>query len=132
MEKNLQNKLAVVTGASRGIGFHIAKILHDAGANVAVCARTKESIDRTAQKIGERCSPFVCDLRNPKSIESFSHAVLTDLGTPDVLVNNAGISRYIPFLEMTLEQWNEIVETNLTGTFLMTRAFLPPWSEKTW
>ncbi len=130
LEKDLSGKLAVVTGASRGIGLHIARALHTAGASVAITGRHKKTIDYAAREIGDRCRPYVCDQRDPAAIERFARDVLHDLGTPDILVNNAGLMRSGPVAEFPLEQWNEVIETNLTGVFLVTKAFLPAMIQK--
>ncbi|MEW6235143.1 MAG: SDR family NAD(P)-dependent oxidoreductase [Candidatus Omnitrophota bacterium] len=122
---DLTGKKAVVTGASRGIGRFIAKGLHEAGAAVAITGRNMETLRLAAKAIGERCQPYVCDQRDPKAIEAMAQAVFDGMGTPDILVNNAGIYRGAPVLNMTLQMWNEVIETNLTGVFLTTRAFLP-------
>lgn len=128
--RNLEGKTAVVTGGSRGIGFQTAKALHRAGAIVAVTGRDRKTIERAATEVGERCRPFVCDQRDPAAIEGMAGAVLDDLGAPDILVNNAGLWHYAPVVEFGLEQWNEILETNLTGVFLTTKAFLPGMIER--
>ncbi len=130
LEKDLSGKISVVTGASRGIGRQIARALHDAGATVAVTGRHKKTTDTAARDIGDRCRPYVCDQRDPAAIEHFARAVLKDLGAPDVLVNNAGLMRSGPVAEFPLDQWNEVIETNLTGVFLVTKAFLPSMIRK--
>jgi len=123
--EDLAGKIAVVTGASRGIGFHIASALREAGAAVAVTGRELPRLAAAAARIGEGCRPYVCDQRDPAAVTRMAQAVRADLGAPDILVNNAGVYCGAPVAEMTLEAWNEVLETNLTGVFLVTRAFLP-------
>jgi 3-oxoacyl-[acyl-carrier protein] reductase len=129
-DRNLSGKLAVVTGGSRGIGHHIARVLHEADATVAITGRHQKTLDKAAREIGEKCRPFVCDQRKPEAIETMSRSVLKKLGTPDILVNNAGVMRGSSVVEMPLDLWNEVMETNLTGTFLVTKAFLPAMLRK--
>jgi len=125
MASNLEGRVAVVTGASRGIGRHIAVALHAAGAHVAISGRSMDTIEAAAKAIGSHCRPYVCDQRDPASIAAFAKAVEADFGGVDILVNNAGVMRGAPVAEMPLELWNEVIETNLTGVFLTTQAFLP-------
>lgn len=122
--EDLTGKLAVVTGASCGIGKHIARALHEAGATVAITGRSRQTLDAAAKSIGERCRPYVCDQRDPDAITRMAEAVLQDLEAPDILVNNAGAMRGAPVAEMDLDLWNDVIETNLTGVFLTTKAFL--------
>lgn len=124
-EKPLNQKIALVTGASRGIGLCIAKALHKAGLTVGITGRNNDSLTTAAGHIGERCKPYVCDQRDPAAIRGMAKAVLEEMGTPDVLVNNAGVYRGGMVQSMSLDRWNEIIETNLTGVFLTTQAFLP-------
>jgi NAD(P)-dependent dehydrogenase (short-subunit alcohol dehydrogenase family) len=109
----LAGKVAVVTGASRGIGQAVAAALSGAGAVVAGCAR--------------RAAPGVaaCDVRHPAEVARFAEEVMGRLGVPDLLVNNAGIVARAPLDELSLEDWDGVVDSNLKGTFLITRAFLP-------
>lgn len=126
-ETKLSGKVAVVTGASRGIGRHIAAALYNAGAAVAITGRNASTLTEAAQSIGEtsRCRPYPCDQRDPAAIAGMAKAVLNDLGAPDILVNNAGTYRVCNVVDMPLNDWNAVIETNLTGVFLTTKAFLP-------
>ena len=127
----LKNKISVVTGATRGIGLHIAKALHRAGAKVAITGRKEDTLKTAKEKIGENCSYYICDQRKEEDIENMAKAVLSKAGPPDILVNNAGFLTRKQFAdEMSLDFWNSIIETNLTGVFLTTRAFLPAMKEK--
>ncbi|MBI4559655.1 MAG: SDR family NAD(P)-dependent oxidoreductase [Candidatus Hydrogenedentes bacterium] len=128
--ESLSGKVAVVTGGSRGIGRHIAAALHEAGAVVAITGRQRRTLEAAAKKIGVRCHPYVCDQRDPKAIHAMAEQVINDLGAPDILVNNAGGYRGAPVVDLSLELWNEVIETNLTGVFLTTQAFLPAMIEK--
>lgn len=128
--KDLNNKTAVVTGASRGIGLHTAKALHEAGATVAITGRNESSLKEAAQKTGERCHYFVCDQRQPESVFKMADAVQNKLGAPDILVNNAAVMTRGFAATMKLEEWNNVIETNLTGVFVTTQAFLEGMKEK--
>ncbi len=109
----LAGRVAVVTGASRGIGRVIAERLAAEGATVAGCSLR-----------GGR-GTVVCDVRRPDEVASFRDAVLARHGVPDLLVNNAGTVARAAFLDMTEAAWDDVIASNLKGTFLVTRAFLP-------
>jgi 3-oxoacyl-[acyl-carrier protein] reductase len=109
----LSGRVAVVTGASRGIGRAIAQALSDAGAVVAGCAL--------------HAAPGVasCDVRVADDVARFAEDVLQRLGPPDILVNNAGTVARARLEELSVEAWDDVLDANLKGTFLVTRAFLP-------
>lgn len=130
MIPDLSGKLAVVTGGSRGIGFHIAKALREAGARVVITSRHLKGVEDAAKSIGPNCIPFVCDQREIGDVRAMAETVIDDLGAPDILVNNAASMRFATVLDMPLELWNEVIETNLTGVYLVTREFLPAMLEK--
>ncbi|MFH0793759.1 MAG: SDR family NAD(P)-dependent oxidoreductase, partial [bacterium] len=99
----LSGKLAVVTGASRGIGRFIAAALHGAGATVVITGRKESTLKKSAEEIGERCHWFVCDNSDPEAIKKMAKEVLGKFGTPDILVNNAGLIRHAPVVELSLD-----------------------------
>ena len=126
---NWQFELAVVTGASRGIGKALAQGLADRGAAVAVCARDAVAIERFASELraaGARAFGARCDVRDEAEVAEFVARVQREMGAPTIVVNNAGIARFAPVTEMAVDQWDEMMATNLRGMFLVTRAFLPP------
>ncbi|MFL5308661.1 MAG: SDR family NAD(P)-dependent oxidoreductase [Polyangia bacterium] len=109
----LDGKVAVVTGASRGIGQATARVLAEAGARVAGCARHATG------------DTLACDVGNAADVDRFVADVLNRLGPPDVLVNNAGIAARSRLDETPIQTWDAVMDANLRGTFLVTRGFLP-------
>jgi len=125
----LKNKVALVTGASRGIGRAIAKRFAEEGAMVAVGARTPEGYDRVVAEItntGGIASGFPLDVTKDQQVIDTVQQILTSCGEIDILVNSAGIMLYdTPTWTTTVEQWDEIMAVNLRGTFLTCRAVAP-------
>jgi 3-oxoacyl-[acyl-carrier protein] reductase len=111
----LSGRVAVVTGASRGIGRAIAQALSDAGAVVAGCAL------HAAPQWGVAS----CDVRVADDVARFAEDVIERLGPPDILVNNAGTVARARLEDLSVEAWDDVIDANLKGTFLVTRAFLP-------
>jgi len=122
-------KLAVVTGGNRGIGFGIADAFSAAGWNVAITGRDQQRLVAAENKLAEHGVDVLarpCDVRNESQVERFFVAVRKDFGSIDVLVNNAGIFQKFYKIEDTPpELWREVIDTNLTGSFLCTRAAIP-------
>jgi NAD(P)-dependent dehydrogenase (short-subunit alcohol dehydrogenase family) len=119
---------AVVTGASRGIGRAAALALASRGLDVALLARTADDLASAAEAVA-RCGvaalPLRCDVTQEAEVRDAAAHVLETFGAPEVVVNNAGVIRRARVHEMALEHFRLVVDTNLTGTFLVTRAFLP-------
>jgi len=114
------NKVAIITGASRGIGLAIARRLHQEGANVALCARSSiEDLGR------ERSIAVAMDIRDPKNVETGVRRILDRFGKADIVVNNAGISGVTPVDASTTLPWLDIIQTNLVGTYYVIRATVP-------
>ena len=120
-----KGRVAVVTGGNRGIGRGIAEALAADGASVALTARDAAAAAAAAAEIGKGARGYACDVRRWDSVAALVAAVERDLGGVDVLVNNAGVGRFGPVADMSLEDWNEVIETNVTGVFHCTRAAIP-------
>ncbi|CAN1559320.1 FabG Dehydrogenases with different specificities (related to short-chain alcohol dehydrogenases) [Fimbriimonadaceae bacterium] len=115
-----QDQVVVVTGASRGIGRSIAEAFAAEGAKVACVATTIEGASGTAEAIGGVA--FAADVSNQESVEALFEAVTAQLGTPSVLVNNAGITRDTLLIRMKEDDWDRVIAVNLKGAFLCTKA----------
>ena len=123
--KRFENKVALVTGASRGIGEAIARRLAAEGATVLAAARSAEPLARVVSEIesaGGRASAIALDLADPASIDAAVKAALAAHGEIGVLVNNAGVTEDNLILRMSRESWDRVLATNLTGVFLLTQA----------
>jgi len=128
METSLHGRRALVTGAGSGIGAAIAEAFAREGAHVAVHARSEDRARPTVDAIeaaGGRAFAAVADLRNRAAIPAMCEAAIERLGGLDILVNNAGIFTRKPVAEMDLDDWDGMVETNLTAAFLASQASLP-------
>ena len=126
---DLSGQTALVTGASQGLGQAIAIALGKAGAKVACVARNAEKLQRTVQEIaaaGGTAECFACDVTSGESVQQTVDAVLEKWQKLDILVNNAGITRDTLIPRMADEQWDEVINTNLRGAFLFTRAATRP------
>ncbi len=120
--------IALVTGAGRGIGRAIAIELAKRGCDVALVGRTIESLADVAETVvatGRRAVAVPCDVSDARAVEAAASRIYADLGVPDVVVSNAGIVRRAPVATMSEREWDEVIDVNLKGTFLVTRAFLP-------
>lgn len=121
--------IAVVTGAGRGIGRAIALELAARGLDVALWGRTEDRLEDVATTIrgrGRRALVSRCDVSRASDVEAAKARVLAELGVPRVVVSNAGVVHRTSVVDTTEEQWDEVLDVNLKGTFLVTRAFLPP------
>jgi len=122
---DLSGRVAIVTGGGAGLGLQVAEALAEMGANLILCGRKKERCDQAAadlSRLGIKAMALACDVRNPASIDEVVNRTAAEFGQIDILVNNAGASWGAPVEDMTLDAWNKIIETNLTGTFLFCQA----------
>lgn len=131
MAESLSNKLAVITGASAGIGAAIARRLHEEGARVIVAARRAERLRTLTQELGEPSAYHELDVAQAESVAAFVSWVLASHGAPDILVNNAGLARGLaPVVSASEADWREMMEANVMGLMRLTRAFLPGMLER--
>ncbi|MCL6508028.1 MAG: SDR family NAD(P)-dependent oxidoreductase, partial [Bryobacteraceae bacterium] len=121
----LDNRVALITGASRGLGKAMALALGGAGARLALVARDLELLRRTAEearRLGAEAEVFRADVTDEEQVRQLERDVIARFGTLHILINNAGINVRKPITEFTLEEWRKVVDTNLTAAFLLCRA----------
>jgi NAD(P)-dependent dehydrogenase (short-subunit alcohol dehydrogenase family) len=127
MEHNLSGRTALVTGASRGLGRQIAISLAEAGARVALVGRDRSKLEETASEArrrGGQAEVFCADITSEAQVTQLEQDVKSRLGGTQILVNNAGVNVRKPVTDLTLDDWRYVMDTNLTGAFLMCRAFV--------
>jgi NAD(P)-dependent dehydrogenase (short-subunit alcohol dehydrogenase family) len=128
-KKIVQNKVAVITGGGSGIGLATAKVLAANGYSVVITGRDAKRLQKAAATISadkKKVTCISCDVRDPVSVEKLFLEVTKQHSTIDVLINNAGVAHSLaPVDQLPVETWKEVIDTNLTGTFLVTRAALP-------
>jgi len=132
---SLTGKIALVTGASQGIGRACALELAKAGATVALAARNLDKLTTVAAEIaaaGGTAHPYALDVASEDSIKSAAKQILTDLGAVHILVNNAGITKDGLALRMKLADFDDVLRTNLTGSFLLTQAVISSMMKARW
>ena len=133
--ESLADRIAIVTGGSRGIGLATAMVLRAAGADVLVCGRSEAALDRAGANIVHapgvgRVATVVADVRRHDEAERLVGAAVDELGGVDILVNSAGIGRFGPVSEMAVDAWIETIETNLSGVFYCCRAAIPVMQQR--
>ena len=125
MKFNLNNKIAIVTGASQGIGKIIAFELAKSGAHVACISRNKKAIESIVEEItinGGQASSFPCDISDSDTLSEIITEIIKENSRIDILVNNAGITKDSLLMRMSIEQWDDVINTNLKGAFHCTKA----------
>ncbi|TBV08739.1 3-oxoacyl-ACP reductase FabG [Stutzerimonas kirkiae] len=125
MFESLQGRVAIVTGASRGIGRGIARRFAEAGIQVLVVSRSLADAERVTQQIGAGASAFAADVSSAVACRAMAEAAVERYGRIDILAANAGIFPSAALAEMTVEQFDEVMATNVRSTFLSTQAVLP-------
>ncbi|WP_420238808.1 3-oxoacyl-[acyl-carrier-protein] reductase [Telmatobacter bradus] len=131
----LQGRIALVTGASQGIGRACALELAKAGATVALAARNQAKLAEVVAEIeaaGGKAAAFALDVSSEESIKTGAKAVLEQFGKVEILVNNAGITRDGLMMRMKRADWDDVLGTNLTGAFLLTQALISPMMKNRW
>jgi 3-oxoacyl-[acyl-carrier protein] reductase len=129
---DLSGKSALVTGASGGIGAAITRALHGAGATVALSGTRMEPLQALAAEIGERAHVLPCDLSDAEAVEALPKSAAEAMGAVDILVNNAGIARDSLFMRMSDEDWQAVLDVNLTSTFRLCRGVLRGMMKARW
>ena len=128
-KKLAQNKVAVITGGGSGIGLAIARIFAASGYSVVITGRDAKRLQKAAANISsdkKQVTGISCDVRDSLSVKKLFQEINKQHSTIDVLVNNAGVAHSLaPVDQLPVETWKEVIDTNLTGTFLVTRAALP-------
>lgn len=129
----LTEKTAFITGAGKGIGRATALALANEGVNVGLIARTEADLVKLAAEIKSlrgRAAYAVADVSDLEQVEAAVEKLTNELGTADILINNAGIGKYGPFLELEPEEWKRVIDVNLMGMYYVTRTVLPQMIEK--
>jgi 3-oxoacyl-[acyl-carrier protein] reductase len=129
---DLTGKTALVTGASGGIGGAIATALHQAGATVALSGTREAPLQELAAALGSRAFVIPCNLADAASVEALPKAAAAAMGSVDILVNNAGITRDNLFMRMSDEEWQSVIDVNLTSTFRLCRGVLRGMMKARW
>ncbi len=133
MNISLKDRVAVITGGSRGLGKAIALAMAEAGASVVLVGRDRGALDVVACQLasGRHCSE-ICDVCDAAAVEALGGRVLERYGRADILVNNAGVNIRKPLTEFSFAEWQSVVATNLFGPVLCSKAFLPAMIERRW
>ena len=129
---DLTGKAALVTGASGGIGGQIARALHDAGATVGLSGTRTEPLEALASELGDRVHVLPCNLSDPTAVAVLPKQEVEAMGSVDVLVNNAGITRDNIFMRMSDDEWQSVIDVNLTATFKLCRGVLRGMMKARW
>lgn len=129
---DLTGKTALITGASGGIGGAIAKALHGAGASVALSGTRVEPLQALAAELGSRAHVLPCNLSDAVAVEALPKAAAEAMGSVDILINNAGITRDNLFMRMSDDEWQSVLDVNLTSTFRLCRGVLRGMMKARW
>ncbi len=128
----LTGKNALVTGASGGIGAEIARTLHAAGATVGLSGTRVDPLETLAQELGDRAHVLPCNLSDPSAVDALPKQAAETMGTVDILVNNAGITRDNLFMRMSDEEWQSVLDVNLTATFRLCKGVMRGMMKARW
>lgn len=127
-DKKLSGKTAVITGASKGLGKAMALALGREGARLALVSRNRDQLQAVAKEahaLGAEAEIFLADVTDEKQVRQLENEVIAKFGKVQILINNAGVNIRKPLIEFTLAEWRAVVDTNLTGAFLLCRSFIP-------
>ena len=129
---DLTGKTALITGASGGIGGAIAAALHGAGATVALSGTREAPLQELCAALGSRAHVLACNLSDPAAVEALPKQALEVMGSVDILVNNAGITRDQIFMRMSDDEWQSVIDVNLTATMRLCRGVMRPMMKARW
>ncbi|MDJ0992622.1 MAG: 3-oxoacyl-ACP reductase FabG [Dinoroseobacter sp.] len=129
---NLEGKAALVTGASGGIGADIARALHAQGATVGLSGTREAPLEALAAELGERAHVLPCNLSDAEAVDTLPKTAAAAMGSVDILVNNAGITRDNLFMRMSDEEWQSVLDVNLTATMRLCRGVLRGMMKARW
>ncbi|WP_066250546.1 3-ketoacyl-ACP reductase [Neobacillus drentensis] len=133
MTQSLKGKVAFVTGAGRGIGKAVAIALANEGVNIGLLARTESALKEVVSEVeglGVKAAYAAVDISSQEEVEQSIKKITGELGTADILINNAGIGKFETLLEMDPQEWKRIIDVNLMGPYYVTKAVLPQLIEK--
>ncbi len=129
---DLTGKCALVTGASGGIGGAIAKALHGAGATVGISGTRVDPLNALAAEMGERVHVLPCNLSDAQAVDALPKQAIEAMGSVDILVNNAGITRDQIFMRMSDDEWQSVIDVNMTSTMRLCRGVVRPMMKARW
>ncbi len=129
---DLTGKCALVTGASGGIGAEIARTLHGAGATVALSGTREAPLEALAAELGERAHVTPCNLGDLSAVDALPKAAAAAMGSVDILVNNAGITRDNLFMRMSDDEWQSVIDVNLTAAFKLSKGVMRGMMKARW
>lgn len=122
--KDLSGKTAIITGGTKGIGYGIAEALLAKGMKITITGRTKEGVEKAAKELGDQCLGVVADVRDYEAQVKVVEQTLDKFGAVDAMIANAGVGHFADIEDLSIEQWNQIIDVNLTGVFYSTKASL--------
>ncbi|HCT55353.1 MAG TPA: NAD-binding protein, partial [Balneola sp.] len=122
---NLKSKIAIVTGASSGIGAEFSKDLVSKGAKVYGLARSLDKLNSIKEKLGENFIPVQQDITNSEALENWVEGTFSNDHTPDILINNAGLGYFANVDDLKISEWDKMMNVNLSGVFYLTRLIVP-------
>ncbi len=122
---SLQNRVTLITGASRGLGKAIALELAKEGATLALISRDEAKLRDTAEEAGGEAHIFVTDVTQEPQVQALKQQIQSKFGHVDIVINNAGVMLRRPLVDVTLKEWRNVIDSNLTSAFLMCRSFIP-------
>lgn len=133
MATSLKGKNAIITGAGRGIGYAVAIGLAKEGVNVGLIARSQEQLQKVVKEVealGVKAAFAVADVSKNEEVTMATEKITSELGSIDILINNAGIAKFGHFMDLEIAEWEKIIQVNLMGVYYVTRAVLPGMIEQ--